>query len=102
VVADDLDHRLDGVGRLDGAQQRPGDAEPVHGDGLGEPFAEAGRGAGPLLVEATGDRLEFTLGGGGVFQRPGGTQPALGQRPLDLGQVIEDVAFLVAFMPNSA
>jgi hypothetical protein len=28
VIANDFDHRLDGVGRLDGFKQRPGDPEP--------------------------------------------------------------------------
>jgi hypothetical protein len=64
VVADDLDHRLDRVGRLDGLEQAAGHAEPVDGDGVVQALAEAGGGAGPLLVQRPGQCGE--LGEGGV------------------------------------
>ena len=38
----DLDHRLDGVGRAQGAGQGRWHTEPGHGEGLGEPFTQAG------------------------------------------------------------
>jgi len=50
VVADDLDHRLGRVRRIERGEQAAGDAEPVDGDGLGEPFPQRRGGAGALLV----------------------------------------------------
>jgi hypothetical protein len=37
-----------------------------------------------------------------IGQLPGRAQPALDRGPVALGQVIEDVSFLVAIMPTSA
>jgi hypothetical protein len=68
---------------------QPGDSQR-----LGEPLAQAGSGAGPLAGQAAGELLEFGGGLVGVGGGPGGAQPPLHQRPLGLGQVVQDIAFL--------
>src|SRR5262245_18393172 len=63
------------------------------------PLPQRGGGTRPPTLQAVGQLLQ--LGGGplGVAQRPGGAQAALHQRPLGLGQVVGDVAFLVPTTP---
>ena len=80
-----------GVGRFHRLQQLAADTKPGDGQGLLQPFAQGGGGAGPLAVEAAGQLLQ--LGGGPlcVAQCPGGAQAALHQGPLRLGQVVGDV-----------
>ena len=85
MVTDDLDHALHGVGRLHGLQQLGAYTEPVDGQGLGQPFAQAGGGSGPLAGQAAGQRLQLMLGLVGVAGGPRCTQPALDERPFGLG-----------------
>jgi hypothetical protein len=70
----------------------PGDAEPGHGQGLVEPFAQGAGGAGVLAGQRAGERLEVTLGLVGVGQGPGGPQLATDPVVLGVGQVGEDPA----------
>src|SRR5664280_909100 len=54
VVAHDLDHGLDRVGRGDGAQQRAGHAQAGNGEHLGQALAEAAGGVRVELLQLTG------------------------------------------------
>jgi hypothetical protein len=69
-AADDLDHRLAGVGRLERALEVAGDAEPGEGERLLHPFAQRAGGAGVGSVELGGERLELVEGAGVVVERP--------------------------------
>jgi hypothetical protein len=95
VVTDDLDHALDGVGRLDGRQQLAADAEPVDRQGLGQALAQARGSTGTLGSEAGREGFQLVLGLVGVSGRPGRAQPPLAQGPPSLREVVEDVTFLV-------
>jgi len=85
VVADDLDHRLDRVGRLHGLQQLAADAQPGDGQGLGQPLAQGGGSTGPLAFKAAGQLGQLGVGLVGVGQCLGGAQLLLHQRPLRFG-----------------
>ena len=78
------------------------DAESLQRDRLLEALAQRRRRARVGVRELGGESLE-TVGRGVVIgQLPGRAQPALDRGPVALGQVIEDVSFLVALMPTSA
>jgi len=95
MVPHDLDHRLDGVGGLQGVQQAAADAEPVHRERLREALAERRGGTGALMGEPSGDGLERCRGLNRVRLRPGGPQPTQDQRALHVGQMVGDVPLLV-------
>ena len=71
-------------------------------DGLGEAFAQRRGGAGVGVRELAGQRLEALDRGLVRLELPGRAQPPLDVRAVALGEVIEDVAFLVDVMPTSA
>src|SRR5664280_1454063 len=61
VVAHDLDHGLDRVGRGDGAQQCAGHAQAGYGEHLGQALAEAAGGVRVELLQLTGECLEVPV-----------------------------------------
>ena len=94
-AADDLDHRLARIGRLERAFQVAADVEPGEGERLFHPFAERAGRTGVAAVELAGELAELVERAGVVVKRPRPTRPLLDRRPVALGQVVGDVALLV-------
>ena len=95
VVAHDLDHGLDQVGRGDGAQQCAGHAQAGEGEHLGQALAEAAGGVGVELLQLTGECLEVPGRLVRVWIRPSAAQFAPHPPVLPLRQVVEDPPLLV-------
>ncbi len=95
-AADDLDHRLAGVGRLERALERCRViAEPGEGERLFDSFAQRAGGAGMRALELAGEPPELLERAGVIGRRPGAAEPLLDRRPVALGEMLEHVAFLV-------
>jgi len=95
VLAADRQQALDRVGGAQRARQGRRHAQPQHGEGLGQPLAQARRGAGVGLVELPGQRQQLGFGvqrGGGVV---GGAHAVLDRTAQPLGQLVTDVSELV-------
>jgi hypothetical protein len=63
VVPADLDHRLDRVGRPQGARQGRRHAEAGHGEGLGQALAKRPGRSGVGVLELLGEGFEISLTG---------------------------------------
>jgi hypothetical protein len=87
VVADDLDHRLHRIGRLDGPSQAAPRAQSGKREYLGQPLAERRSRARPLVGETSCKSLQEGLGSDRIRFGPGRPEAPLYERPLDLGQV---------------
>src|SRR3954468_9129064 len=92
AAADALDHRLAGVGRLEGALERALDPQPGERERLAHALAQRARGAGVGALELGGERLQALERAPVVVVGPGGAEPALDGGPVALGQVLEHVA----------
>src|SRR3990172_1681041 len=71
-AADDLDHRLAGIRRLERAFQVAADAEPGERQRLFHPLAQRASGAGVAAVELAGEQPQLVerAGGGGEGPPP--------------------------------
>ncbi len=93
---------LDQVGRAQGAVQRPAEPEPGDGERLIESLPQRGRRPRVLALQRVGQGAEPALGECGAGLAPRLAQGLVDARLQGLGQVIENVAPLVLFMPMSA
>src|SRR3954454_19702220 len=64
--------------------------------------SQRGGGAGMAMGELVGERAELLERAIVVVERPRCPQAPLHERAVALGQVLEDIALLMAFMPTSA
>ncbi len=90
------DHRLDRVGRGERACERAADPEAGEGERLGHPLTQGGRRAGVAVRELGRELLQAPEGPVVVALVPRRAKLAEHERPVALGQVIEDVGLLVA------
>ena len=83
------------MGRLERAPKLASHAGAIDREGVGEPLTKRRGGARALVSETPGDRERGHLRSRGIGLRRGGPQPAQPERPLGLGQVLDDGAFPV-------
>jgi hypothetical protein len=91
-AADDLDHRLARVRRLQRLLQRSLHAEPSDGECLRHSFPKRGGGAWVGALELAAERAQLVERTLMVVARPRFAQPLFHQRPVAFGQVVEHVS----------
>src|SRR6266542_4378450 len=102
-VAGDGDHRLDGVGGLEGVQQAAAQAESGDGERFFQSLQQAGSCTRVFGLQLFGERPQLSLGAPCIRLTPRLVQLAADEHPLGLRQMLEHISALVlsASMPKA-